>query len=112
MAQLTVSLQVDVTECVRLREQLVRLWASGWRAPDLHGFRGAGGRAGVARPSGAERDAGGRHAGTHATIDVGLAVDAPEGLIVPVLRGADGLALRELAQRRRPGGRAGAGRTG
>ena len=34
----------------------------------------------------------------HAAVDVGLAVDAPEGLIVPVLRGADGLALRDLAR--------------
>src|SRR5581483_4487183 len=35
----------------------------------------------------------------HDAIDVGLAVDAPEGLIVPVLRGVDRLGLREVAQR-------------
>jgi hypothetical protein len=35
----------------------------------------------------------------HDAIDVGLAVDAPEGLIVPVLRGVDSLGLREVAQR-------------
>jgi pyruvate dehydrogenase E2 component (dihydrolipoamide acetyltransferase) len=99
MAQLTVSLQVDVTECVRLREQLVRLWAADGVRPTYTEF--------VVRAAAlALREHPALNATlvddalvAHATIDVGLAVDAPEGLIVPVLRGADGLGLRELAQR-------------
>ncbi len=99
MAQLTVSQQVDVTECVRLREQLVRLWAADGVRPTYTDF--------VVRAAAlALRE----HPTLNATleddalilhdrIDVGLAVDAPEGLIVPVLRGVDGLSLRELVGR-------------
>jgi pyruvate dehydrogenase E2 component (dihydrolipoamide acetyltransferase) len=36
----------------------------------------------------------------HPRIDIGLAVDVGDGLIVPVIRGADGLSLSGLAARR------------
>jgi pyruvate/2-oxoglutarate dehydrogenase complex dihydrolipoamide acyltransferase (E2) component len=98
MAQLTVSQQVDVTECVRLRDQLVRLWAADGVRPTYTDFvvRAAALalREHPALNATLEDDA----LVAHATIDVGLAVDAPEGLIVPVLRGADGLSLRDLAR--------------
>ncbi|MCL6580992.1 MAG: 2-oxo acid dehydrogenase subunit E2 [Firmicutes bacterium] len=37
----------------------------------------------------------------HAEVNVGVALALPEGLLVPVVRGADALGLRELARRRR-----------
>jgi pyruvate dehydrogenase E2 component (dihydrolipoamide acetyltransferase) len=99
MAQLTVSQQVDVTECVRLRDQLVRLWEADGVRPSYTDFvvRAAALalREHPALNATLEDDA----LIAHDTIDVGLAVDAPEGLIVPVLRGADRLSLRDLAQR-------------
>jgi pyruvate dehydrogenase E2 component (dihydrolipoamide acetyltransferase) len=98
MAQLTLSLQVDATECGRLREQLGRLWESEGLRPTYTDF--------VVRAAAlALREHAALNATLeddtlliHAAVDVGLAVDAPEGLIVPVLRGADGLALRDLAR--------------
>jgi pyruvate dehydrogenase E2 component (dihydrolipoamide acetyltransferase) len=98
MAQLTLSQQVDVTECMRLREQLLRLWEADGVRPTYTDFvvRAAALalREHPALNATLENDA----LVQHATIDIGLAVDAPEGLIVPVLRGADQLGLRELAQ--------------
>ena len=99
MAQLTIAQQVDVTECTRLRAQLVRLWEADGIRPSYTDFvvRAAALalREHPALNATLEDDA----LLLHDAIDVGLAVDAPEGLIVPVLRGVDRLGLREVAQR-------------
>jgi pyruvate dehydrogenase E2 component (dihydrolipoamide acetyltransferase) len=99
MAQLTIAQEIDVSECEGLRAQLQQLW--GAECPSYTALV-------VRAASLALRE----HPHVNATweqdrlvlepeINVGLAVDAPEGLIVPVLRGADGLGLRELAQQTR-----------
>ena len=86
MAQLTISLAADVTECQRLREQAARLWEADGIRPtwtDLVVRAAALAlREHPALNATLEDDA----LVQHATIDVGLAVDAPEGLIVAVLR--------------------------
>jgi pyruvate dehydrogenase E2 component (dihydrolipoamide acetyltransferase) len=99
MAQLTIAQQVDVTECTRLRAQLVRLWEADGIRPSYTDFAvratALALREHPALNATLENDA----LLLHDAIDVGLAVDAPEGLIVPVLRGVDRLGLREVAQR-------------
>jgi pyruvate dehydrogenase E2 component (dihydrolipoamide acetyltransferase) len=98
MAQLTISQQVDVTECVRLREQLLQLWAADGVRPTYTDFvlRAAA----LALREHPDLNATLEDDGLvfHEAIDIGLAVDAPEGLIVPVLRGVDRLSLREVAR--------------
>lgn len=98
MAQLTISQQVDVTECVRLREQLLQLWAADGLRPTYTDFvlRAAA----LALREHPDLNATLEDDGLvlHDAIDIGLAVDAPEGLIVPVLRGVDRLSLREVAR--------------
>jgi pyruvate dehydrogenase E2 component (dihydrolipoamide acetyltransferase) len=96
MAQLTIAQEVDASDCERLRAQLQQLW--GAERPSHTAL--------VVRAAAlALRE----HPHVNAIweqdrlvlepqINIGLAVDAPEGLIVPVLRGADRLGLRELAE--------------
>jgi pyruvate dehydrogenase E2 component (dihydrolipoamide acetyltransferase) len=100
MAQLTVSMEVDFTLALQLRAQLEQLW----RAEEQPTITDLIMRAAVL----ALKD----HPRLNATLDelqlrehervhLGLAVDAEEGLIVPVVRDADALGLRELAARSR-----------
>ena len=99
MAQLTISQQVDVTECARLREQLVRLWESAGPRPTYTDFVLRATALALREHPALNATLGDEALVQHETIDVGLAVDAPEGLIVPVLRSADQLSLRDLARR-------------
>jgi pyruvate dehydrogenase E2 component (dihydrolipoamide acetyltransferase) len=97
-AQLTISMEVGMTEALRLREQLKQLLSDEQR-PTITDL--------VIRASVmALRE----HPSLNATfhdgelqpqerVHVGLAVDTEEGLIVPVLHGADGLALQAVAER-------------
>jgi pyruvate dehydrogenase E2 component (dihydrolipoamide acetyltransferase) len=98
MAQLTLSQQVDATECGRLREQLGRLWESEGLRPTYTDFVVRAAALALREHPALNATLEDDTLVLHAAVDVGLAVDAPEGLIVPVLRGADGLALRDLAR--------------
>ena len=97
-AQLTVSMEVDMTEALRLREQLKQLLPEQQR-PTITDL--------VIRASVlALRDHPALNAWlrdgqleVHEKIHVGVAVDAEDGLIVPVVRGAGEIGLRTLAER-------------
>lgn len=97
-AQLTVSMEVDMTEALRLREQLKHLLPEEQRPTitDLviratvlalhdHPALNASLRDGQLE--------------VHGDVHIGLAVDAEDGLIVPVIRHAQTLNVRTLAQR-------------
>jgi pyruvate dehydrogenase E2 component (dihydrolipoamide acetyltransferase) len=94
MAQLTISMEVDVTAAAALRDQLAQLWqqrptytdlvlAAVARALREHPALNATLERGALKP--------------HERIDIGLAVDASDGLIVPVIRNVDQLSLADLA---------------
>ncbi|MGB6896854.1 MAG: dihydrolipoamide acetyltransferase family protein, partial [Dehalococcoidia bacterium] len=98
MAQLTITTQADVTEAVRLREQLVEEWEPEGIRPTYTDF--------VLR---AVAKALPEHPRVNATledesirllseVDVGLAVSLQEGLIAPVIYGADRLSLKQIAR--------------
>ncbi len=98
MAQLTISQQVDVTECTRLRAQLGQVWGDDARPSYTNFVVRAAALALREHPelnATLEDDA----LVLHEAIDVGLAVDTAEGLMVPVLRGVDRLSLRDLTRR-------------
>jgi pyruvate dehydrogenase E2 component (dihydrolipoamide acetyltransferase) len=99
MAQLTVTTQADVTEAVRLRERLVEEWHTEGIRPTYTDF--------VLRAVATTLP---EHPRVNATLEgdnirlfseanVGLAVSLDEGLIVPVIHGADRLSLKEIARR-------------
>ena len=110
MAQVTLTTEVDVTELLRLRESLVSEWRPHRMRPlDLDLI--------IAAVAGALSE----HPRLNAhlvdgdvvllkEVNIGLAVAVPDGLVVPVLRGADSLdvlgiarAMRELADKTRKG---------
>ena len=110
MAQVTLTTEVDVTELLSLRESLVSEWRPHRMRPlDLDLI--------IAAVAGALSE----HPRLNAhlvdgnvlllkEVNVGLAVAVPDGLVVPVLRGADSLdllgvarAMRELADKTRKG---------
>ena len=110
MAQVTLTTEVDVTELLRLRESLVSEWRPHRLRPlDLDLI--------IAAVAGALKE----HPRLNAhlvdgdvlllkEVNIGLAVAVPDGLVVPVLRGADSLDLlgiarqmRELADKTRRG---------
>ena len=110
MAQVTLTTEVDVTEMLKLRESLVSEWRPHRLRPlDLDLI--------IAAVAAALRE----HPRLNAhlvdgdvlllkELNIGLAVAVPDGLVVPVLRGADSLdllgvarAMRELADKTRKG---------
>jgi len=97
-AQLTVSMEVDMTEALHLREQLKELFTELQRPTITDLVIRATVLALGKHP---EMNAS-LHDGqleVHERVHVGLAVDADEGLIVPVIRGADALGIAGLAER-------------
>jgi pyruvate dehydrogenase E2 component (dihydrolipoamide acetyltransferase) len=111
MAQVTLTTEVDVTEMLKLRESLVSEWRPHRLRPlDLDLI--------ITAVAGSLKE----HPRLNAhlvdgdvlllkEVNIGLAVAVPDGLVVPVLRGADSLdvlgiarAMRELADKTRKGG--------
>ncbi len=97
MAQLTITTEVDVTEAVKLREQLVEEWQSEGLRPTYTDL--------VLKAAAFALT---EHPRVNATLDgesirllseahVGLAVSLDEGLIVPVVRDADKKSLKQIA---------------
>ena len=110
MAQVTLTTEADVTELLRLRESLVSEWRPHRLRPlDLDIIIAAVARSLSKHP----------RLNAHLVdgdvlllkgVNIGLAVAVPDGLVVPVLRGADSLdllgtaqAMRELADKTRKG---------
>jgi pyruvate dehydrogenase E2 component (dihydrolipoamide acetyltransferase) len=96
MAQLTASLEVDFTEALRLRAQLSQLWPAEEKPSITDLVIKAAVLALAEHPdlnATLEHDT----LSLHQEVNVGLAVDAPGGLIVPVVQGAQAMSLRQLA---------------
>jgi pyruvate dehydrogenase E2 component (dihydrolipoamide acetyltransferase) len=99
-AQLTVSMEVDMTEAIRFREQLRQLVAEDRRPTVTDMVIRAAVLALREHPALNVTLSDGRLQ-LHTEVHVGLAVDADEGLIVPVIRDAHRLELLDLASRTR-----------
>ena len=97
-AQLTVSMEVDMSEALRLREQLKQLLAEEQRPTITDLVIRATVLALREHPAlnASLRDG---QLELHERVHIGLAVDAEEGLIVPVIRDADRLDVAALAER-------------
>lgn len=98
MAQLTISLEVDMTKAVRMRLQLKELWPEESQPTITDLICRAAVLALHDHPH-VNSTLAGSSLTVYAAIDLGLAVDTDEGLIVPIVRSADSLSLKELAAR-------------
>jgi pyruvate dehydrogenase E2 component (dihydrolipoamide acetyltransferase) len=98
MAQLTMAMDVDMTDAVTLRTRLVREWEPEGVRPSYTDFI-------VKSVAGALREHprlnaawGESEIALHTDVHVGLAVALDDGLVVPVIRNADGLSVREISR--------------
>jgi pyruvate dehydrogenase E2 component (dihydrolipoamide acetyltransferase) len=96
MAQLTASLEVDFTEALRLRAQLGELW-SAEEKPSITDLVIRAAILALAEHPDLNATLEDNTLSLHQEVNVGLAVDAPGGLIVPVVHGAHAMSLRQLA---------------
>ncbi len=109
MAQLTVSLEVDFTAAEQLRSQLKQLWPAEAQ-PTITDVVARAAILALNEHPALNATLEGNELTQHASVHLGLAVDADEGLIVPVIRDAERLSLhqltastREVAERARDG---------
>lgn len=96
MAQLTISMQVDVSEALRLRTQLTQLWGQDAR-PTITDLVSRAAILALAEHPDLNATLSDTTLTVYDEVHLGLAVDTPEGLIVPVVHNADRLALQALA---------------
>jgi pyruvate dehydrogenase E2 component (dihydrolipoamide acetyltransferase) len=97
-AQLTVSMEVDMTEALGLREQLKQLLPEE-RRPTITDVVIRATVLALKEHSALNAWLHDGNLEMHERVHMGLAVDADEGLIVPVIRNADALDIAELAER-------------
>jgi pyruvate dehydrogenase E2 component (dihydrolipoamide acetyltransferase) len=95
-AQLTIAMEVDMTEALHLRTQLVQLLPDA--SPTITDLVIRASVLALREHPALNNTFEGGDVHTHDAINVGLAVDADDGLIVPVVRNAQSLRLNELAQ--------------
>jgi pyruvate dehydrogenase E2 component (dihydrolipoamide acetyltransferase) len=100
MAQLTISMEVDFTAAGQLRQQLKQLWPAE-EAPTVTDLVVRAAILALHEHPALNATLAGSHLTRHEAVHVGLAVDADEGLIVPVIRGAEALPVRDLSRRAR-----------
>jgi pyruvate dehydrogenase E2 component (dihydrolipoamide acetyltransferase) len=99
-AQLTVSMEVDMTDALHLREQLRQL-APEDRQPTITDVVMRAALLGLAEHPALNATLINGRLEVHSDVNIGLAVDADEGLIVPVVKAAQLLDLTSLAMRTR-----------
>ncbi|MGH2519505.1 MAG: dihydrolipoamide acetyltransferase family protein, partial [Chloroflexota bacterium] len=100
MAQLTLGLEADVTAALALRQQLKALWPEE-QQPTVTDLVLRAVILALGEHPALNATLEGTTLRTHGSIDLGLAVDAEGGLVVPVLHQAEALSLREQAQHTR-----------
>jgi pyruvate dehydrogenase E2 component (dihydrolipoamide acetyltransferase) len=96
-AQLTIGMDARMDDAVDLRDRLNQAWAPGAHVS----FTDLVARAAVlalAEHPDLNSSLEGDERVLHAGVDLGVAVAVPAGLLVPVVRGANGLGLRALSQ--------------
>jgi pyruvate dehydrogenase E2 component (dihydrolipoamide acetyltransferase) len=99
MAQLTISMEVDFSGAVELREQLKALWPN--ETPTITDVVMRAAALALAQHPELNATLEKDELVQHQDVHVGLAVDADDGLIVPVIRQAGAVTLRELSARTR-----------
>jgi pyruvate dehydrogenase E2 component (dihydrolipoamide acetyltransferase) len=99
-AQVTVSMEVDMTDALRLREQLTQLVGEE-RRPTITDVVIRATVLALREHPLLNSTFDGEQLRTNTEVHMGVAVDAEEGLIVPVVRGAHDLDLLALARRTR-----------
>ncbi len=98
MAQLTLAMDVDMDRVVELREQLKEIGADELgRVPGYTDFVIAAVARALQQHPGANAQAGENGIELLHDINVGMAVAVPDGLVVPVVQGADQLGVVDLA---------------
>jgi len=90
----------DMTEALALREQLVARLADGEVKPTVGDVLTRLVAVALTRHRAVNATFDGETIERHREADVGIAVAAPNGLVVPVIRGADRSTIQEIAQRR------------
>jgi pyruvate dehydrogenase E2 component (dihydrolipoamide acetyltransferase) len=99
-AQLTASMEVDMTDAVRLREQLRQVVAEN-RRPTITDLVVRAAVLALGEHPALNATLSDGRLQIHQRVHIGLAVDADEGLVVPVIRDAHELGLLSLASRTR-----------
>lgn len=97
MAQLTMGMDVAMDEAVRLRTQLVEEWAPEGIRPTYTDLVVRAVAKALRRHPLLNASVGEREIVLHEEVHVGLAVALDDGLVVPVIRHADRLSLRDIA---------------
>jgi pyruvate dehydrogenase E2 component (dihydrolipoamide acetyltransferase) len=97
-AQLTMNMEVRMDDCVRLREQLVAEWASEGVKPSYTDLVVRAVAKALAQHPRMNSAMGESEIALLRDIHVGIAVALDEGLVVPVIRNAAALSVKEIAQ--------------
>jgi pyruvate dehydrogenase E2 component (dihydrolipoamide acetyltransferase) len=90
----------DMTEVLALREQLVERLAEGDAKPTVNDVLVKLAGAALARHAAVNATFTGEEIQRHPSVHVGIAVAAPQGLVVPVIRDADRRTVQEIARAR------------
>ena len=98
MAQLTLAMEVWMDEAVKLRTQLVAEWEPEGVRPSYTDFVIKAVAKALRRHPNMNSEARGNEIYLHPDVHVGMAVALDEGLVVPVIRDADVISLKDLAQ--------------
>ena len=91
---------IDMTEALHLREQLVERLAEGDAKPTVNDLLTRFVGVALARHRAVNATFDGEEIHRHASAHVGMAVAAPNGLVVPVIREADRRSVQEIARAR------------
>ena len=91
---------IDMTEALHLREQLVARLADGDVKPTVNDLLTRFVGVALARNRAVNATLAGDEIHRHASAHVGIAVAAPNGLVVPVIRDADRRSVQEIARAR------------
>jgi pyruvate dehydrogenase E2 component (dihydrolipoamide acetyltransferase) len=95
-----IAMTADMTRAVALRERLVEQTREGEPRPTISDVLTRVCAAALVRHPAVNARFAGDAVELHSSADVGLAVALPGGLVVPVIRGAERLSIRELAAAR------------
>jgi pyruvate dehydrogenase E2 component (dihydrolipoamide acetyltransferase) len=98
MAQLTLAMEVWMDEAVKLRTQLIVEWEPEGVRPSYTDFVIKAVAKALRRHPTMNSEARGNEIYLHPDVHVGMAVALDEGLVVPVVRDADVISLKDLAQ--------------
>jgi len=97
MAQLTLGMDVDMTDAARLRRQLVDEWAAEGVKVTYTDLVGRAAIKALAQHPGLNASVESDAVALHVGVNLGFAVAVPAGLLVPVIPAADQLGLRDLS---------------